>query len=140
MALVVAATFACVAVSCRALTPIEIVLDEQARGQLIGWAKEPDRTWGPFGTPASTRVEGRWTLSEWRFSGQVYEMIELLDVGWQAGRRYRYRPVGAGTKRADCTVGFRHRFDRGTIETGVEMGPDKGACLQLLYPELRLDR
>jgi hypothetical protein len=79
------------------------------------------------------------TASEWRFSGQVHEKIELLDVGWQAGRRYRYRPVGSGTKRADCTVGFRHRFDGEMIEAGFKTGPEKEACLQLLYPDLRLD-
>jgi hypothetical protein len=69
---------------------MEIVLDEHVKSQLFSWAKHPERTSGPFGTPASIRTEGRWTRSEWRFSGQVHETVELLDVGWQAGRRYRY--------------------------------------------------
>ncbi len=138
-ALVIAATCACVAISCRALTPLEIVLDERARGQLTGWARNPDSTFGPFGTPASIRAEGRWTRSEWQFSGQVHDKIDLLDVGWQTGQRYRYRPVGAGMKRAICTVVLRHRITGEMIEAGVKMGPEKYACLQLLYPELRLD-
>lgn len=140
LVLPVAAIFACVAASCRALTPMEIALDERARGQLICWARNPDRTCGPFGTPASIRAEGRWTRSERRFSGQVHDKVELLDVGWQAGERYRYRPVGAGMKRAECTVVLRHRIDGEMIGTGVEIGPEKEACLQLLYPQLRLDR
>lgn len=140
LVLVTAMGFAIVAVSCRTLTPMEIVLDEQARGQFAGCARNPDRTACPFGPPVANHVEGRWTVNEWRFSGLVHERIELLDVGWQAGRRYRYRAVGAGMKRADCTVRLRHRVDGDVLQAGVKIGPEKEACLQLLYPDLRLGR
>jgi hypothetical protein len=116
------------------------VLDERVKGQVFGWARNPNRMRGPFGPPASSLTDGRWTYSEWRFSGEVYNDIALLDAGWQAGERYRFRPVSGGTRRAECSVTLRHRTDREMLEGRVKIGPEKEACLQLLYPELRLDR
>lgn len=139
LGLTVAATFARVPVSCSALTPMEIVLDERVESHLAGLAKTADRTWGPSRLPALSRADGRWAYNEWRFSGQVHQKIELLDVGRQTGQRYHHRPVSAGFEHANRTVGFWHRMDGATLSFSVKIGPEE-ACLQLLCPELRLDR